>query len=193
MADQFKLGVQEKGYVEDQNNGTYGYPAPQMVQPGFTGQTSQTNLTGGTHANNQRPLNAGATRVVLPPDFLGAWAVQGQRTKVEAMPEFQQAAEGAFAINTSNVWRIGGNPSSGYTMGNDQGVSTTLYVDKVQGGTAFIRYQHPVNNTMAQEAIVMSLLPGGAQFNGLERISIVKQGLPEPRAKVTYQLIGHRQ
>ncbi|MGH9554162.1 MAG: hypothetical protein ACRD3W_32590, partial [Terriglobales bacterium] len=63
----------------------------------------------------------------------------------------------------------------------------------VEGGTAFIRYQHPISKTMAQEAIVMSLVPGGIQFNGLERISIVKEGMAQPRAKVTYQLMGSRQ
>ncbi len=36
----------------------------------------------------------------------------------------------------------------------------------------------------------MSLVPGGAQFNGLERVSISKQG--QVRAKVTYQLVGRR-
>lgn len=118
--------------------------------------------------------------------------MQGERTKVEALPEFQAGAEQAFQMRTSNVWNIGGNPSAGYSMSNDAGVNTALVVDKVEGNTAFIRYQHPVGNTMAQEAIVMSLVPGGAQFNGLERVSIVKQGMPQPRAKVTYRLVGRR-
>ncbi|HMP51824.1 MAG TPA: hypothetical protein PKD05_09740, partial [Candidatus Melainabacteria bacterium] len=66
-----------------------------------------------------------------------------------------------------------------------------LFVNKVQGNTAFIRYGHPIKNTMAQEAIVMELSPDGKRFKGLERITIVKQGEP-PRAKVTYQLVGQR-
>jgi hypothetical protein len=69
-------------------------------------------------------------------------------------------------------------------------MSTPIFVDKVQGGTAFIRYQHPIKNTMAQEAIVLSLDQNGAVFNGLERISINKEG--QTRAKVTYQLNGSR-
>ncbi len=101
----------------------------------------------------RRPMiNAGVQqRVVLPASFLGAWNVQGQRTKVEALPEFQAGAEAVFAPNTSNVWNIGGDPNSGYSMSNDQGVSTQLVVDKVEGNTAFIRYQHPIKNTVAGE------------------------------------------
>jgi beta-glucanase (GH16 family) len=121
---------------------------------------------------------------------MGSWRVQGQRSKVEAMPEFQAGAEQAFSLNTNNTWNIGGQPGS-YSMSNGE-MSTPLWVDKVEGGTAFIRYQHQVGKTMAQEAIVLSLIPGGAQFNGLERISIVKEGMAQPRAKVTYQLNGSR-
>ena len=95
-------------------------------------------------------------------------------------------------MNTNNTWEISGDPNSGYMMGSNTGVKTPIIVDKVQGNTAFIRYQHPVGKTMAQEAIVMSLLPGGMQFNGLERITIVKENEP-PRCRVTYQLVGQRQ
>jgi hypothetical protein len=128
-------------------------------------------------------------QVVLPQGFMGSWKVQGQRSKVEALPEFQSTAESAFQLNTNNTWNINGQPGS-YSMNNGE-MNTPLWVDKVEGGTAFIRYQHPVGKTMAQEAIVLSLVPGGVQFNGLERISIVKEGSP-PRAKVTYQLAGSR-
>lgn len=139
----------------------------------------------------QRPLQMTVQRqVVLPQGFMGAWRVQGQRRNVEAMPEFQAGAEQAFSLNTNNTWNINGQPGS-YSMSNGE-MSTPLWVDKVEGGTAFIRYQHPVGKTMAQEAIVLSLVPGGAQFNGLERISIMKEGIPQPRAKVTYQLSGMR-
>ncbi|MBS1953062.1 MAG: hypothetical protein JST89_02690 [Cyanobacteria bacterium SZAS-4] len=134
----------------------------------------------------QPPIQGGV--VALPQGFMGAWRVQGQRQKVEAMPEFQAGAEQAFSLNTNNTWNINGQPGS-YSMSNGD-MSTPLWVDKVEGGTAFIRYQHPVGKTMAQEAIVLSLVPGGALFNGLERISIVKEGTQ--RAKVTYQLNGAR-
>jgi hypothetical protein len=172
------------------------YPVPQMVP-----QTPQSapvihrppvNLGAQQNQQNQRPVQMQAQQQqTLPKGFLGRWNVQGQRTKVEAItPEFQQGAEASFAMNTSNVWNINGNPGS-YTMSNGQ-MSTQIWVDKVEGGTAFIRYQHQVKNTMAQEAIVMSLTANGLQFNGLERISIVKEGLPQPRAKVTYSLMGSR-
>jgi hypothetical protein len=198
-AEPYKLGVEEKNYIE--GNGYPSYPAPQMVpnpqQPMRAG-VNNNSLQGGASnfappARTRPPLTATVQRVVLPPAFLGAWLVQGERTKVEAMPEFQQGAEKAFALNNSQVWNISGSPSGGYSLGSNTGVETALIVDKVQGTTAFIRYRHPVGNTMAQEAIVMKLLPGGAQFQGLERISIVKQDLPQPRAKVTYQLMGQRQ
>src|SRR5262249_8202334 len=58
--------------------------------------------------------------------------------------------------------------------------------------TAFIRYQFQVKATMAQEAVVLQLAPGGAQFQGLERIMIVRSNQP-PRAKITYQLSGSKQ
>ncbi|RTL44740.1 MAG: hypothetical protein EKK48_05680 [Candidatus Melainabacteria bacterium] len=180
--------------------GDYSYPAPTMVQPQVMRPQAPVK------APPSRPLNATIQQsqpvqrppiqatvqkqVVLPQGFMGSWRVQGQRSKVEAMPEFQAGAEQAFSLNTNNTWNIGGQPGS-YSMSNGE-MSTPLWVDKVEGGTAFIRYQHPVGKTMAQEAIVLSLLPGGTQFNGLERISIVKEGMAQPRAKVTYQLSGAR-
>ncbi|HMY55331.1 MAG TPA: hypothetical protein PK671_20380, partial [Candidatus Obscuribacter sp.] len=80
-----------------------------------------------------------------------------------------------------------------YTLKTDQGVTTSLNIYKVAGNQAFIRYQHPISKTMAQEAVVLELQNGGMSFQGLERISIVKEGEPQPRAKVTYQLYGQRQ
>jgi len=196
----FKLGVEQKNYLpgEQQN---YEYPAAQTVMPNQPIRgTAIHSVPRATPPPvqpprpKQAPLTGGVqTSVSLPPAFLGVWNVQGQRQKVEAMPEFQEGAERAFAMSNSQIWTINGNPETGYSLGSNTGVETPLIVDKVQGTTAFIRYQHPVGNTIAQEAVVMSLVQGGAQFNGLERISIVKQGLPTPRAKVTYQLVGHRQ
>lgn len=191
-AEPFKLGVEEKGYIQDPLNGSASYPAPHMIQQTPAAGAYRPPITGGVQ--QRPPIQAGVQqRVVLPPNFLGVWNVSGQRNKVEAAnPEFQQQAEGAFQNATSNIWEISGNPNSGYQMGSNSGVKTPLVVDKVQGNTAFIRYQHPVGKTTAQEAIVMELGPGGAQFNGLERITIVKPNEP-PRCRVTYQLVGHRQ
>lgn len=129
---------------------------------------------------------------VLPPQFLGRWQVLGSRSNVEAQPQYQAGMDSIFAGSTSNMWNIQGSPEQGYMLSTDSGVSTPLMV-QTQGNTAILRYQHPIRNTMAQEALVMQLGPNGAQFDGLERISIVKQGEPAPRAKVTYKLIGHRQ
>lgn len=202
-ADPFKLGAEQKQFNESGSYPAYPqYPTPQAMpapRPPMNGNIREDvrprpPINAGIQQDNppprRPPIQLQAERVVLPASFLGSWNVQGQRTKVEALPEFQAGAEAGFATNTSNVWNIGGDPNSGYSMSNDQGVSTQLVVDKVEGNTAFIRYQHPIKNTVAGEAIVMSLVPGGAQFNGLERISITKQG--QVRAKVTYQLVGRR-
>lgn len=199
-ADPFKLGVEQKGFIQDplQGGANYNYPAPHMIQQ-MPSAGTRPPMQGGVQQRpappQQRPPQQAniQQKVVLPANFLGLWNVSGQRSKVEAAsPEFQQQAEGAFQSNTGNTWEISGDPNSGYMMGSNTGVKTPIVVDKVQGNTAFIRYQHPVGKTMAQEAIVMSLLPGGAQFNGLERITIVKENEP-PRCRVTYQLVGRRQ
>jgi hypothetical protein len=194
LADPLKGGVEEQGF-----NGMYqqGYPAPAMV-PTLNGGANSNAMMGRSDVLPQyqsRPPLMGTTSqsVALPPVFMGAWNVQGQRIKVVAMPEFQAGAERAFAGSTSNIWQISGNPQMGYSMSSNTGIQTALVVDKVENGTAYMRYQHPIGNTTAQEAIVMTLSNGGVQFNGLERVSIVKQGLPQPRAQVTYQLVGHRQ
>ena len=194
LADPLKGGIQEQGYNMQYQQ---GYPSPSMVGT-MNGIASSNAMMGRTDVLPQvqsRPPLMGTTSqsVALPAVFMGAWNVEGQRIKVVAMPEFQEGAERAFAGNTSNVWQISGNPQSGYAMSSNTGIQTSLVVDKVENNTAYMRYQHPVGNTTAQEAIVMTLTAGGAQFNGLERVSIVKQGLPQPRAQVTYQLIGHRQ
>ncbi len=198
----YKLGVQEN--IQGMPNANSAYPAPQMILTPGAAATQRTpspkppstfsgNASQFTNRVNQETFSSGVTAVALPPPFLGVWQVHGQRTAVQALPEFQASAEQAFTPNNDQIWNISGNQAAGYTLGSNTGISTALIVDKIQGNTAFVRYQHPVGKTMAQEAIVMSLLPGGRQFEGLERISIVKEGLPQPRAKVTYQLNGTRQ
>lgn len=196
FADPLQGGIQEQGYLQTPTPGTT-YPSPQMTGP------MQGQVSGGMPLNRQIDMmprhqgptpsfRAGAAHVALPPPFLGAWAVQGQRSQINAKPEFQAAADQAFAGATNNTWQINGNPQTGYSMASNTGIQTQLIVDKVENNTAYMRYQHPIGNTTAQEEIVMTLLPGGMQFRGLERISIVKQGGP-PRATVTYQLYGQRQ
>lgn len=203
MADPLQGGIETKQMVQPGGvgPGDYSYPTftpPQKpVKAPPPPHTKPLNATIRESVPIQRPpmqmqvqqrapIQGGV--VALPQGFMGSWRVQGQRQKVEAMPEFQAGAEQAFSLNTNNTWNINGQPGS-YSMSNGD-MSTPLWVDKVEGGTAFIRYQHPVGKTMAQEAIVLSLVPGGVQFNGLERISIVKEGAQ--RAKVTYQLNGAR-
>ena len=199
----YKLGVQEN--VQGQPS-TYSYPPPQMIPVPATTVPPAARLApkpapmpipryNGQASSNNTPeaFSVGVSKVALPPPFLGSWQVHGQRTKVDAMPEFQAAAGRSFSLTNDQIWNISGNQASGYTLSSNTGISTALIVDKVEGSTAFVRYQHPVGNTMAQEAIVMRLAASGMQFDGLERISIVKQGLPQPRAQVTYSLAGIRQ
>ncbi|MDX2107385.1 MAG: hypothetical protein SFY67_13375 [Candidatus Melainabacteria bacterium] len=142
-------------------------------------------------------FNLGVTKSVpLPPSFLGKWAVQGNKTDFQAIQAKYQAANEAFAPQTQNTWIIMGNPQQGYAFSNDLGVKSPLIVDKVEGSRAFIKYQHQMKNTIAQEAIVLEVSPDGSQFNGMQRITIVKPGQgPDtgPRAKVTYQLNGFKQ
>jgi hypothetical protein len=197
FADPIKGGVDMTEHGTLNSGSEYSsYPAPTMVpqQPTMAPQQIRRPINGNIQQQQQRPpqrpIQAQVQQQVLPQGFLGRWSVNGQRQKVEAMPEFQAGAEQAFSMNTNNTWSINGNPGN-YTMSNGE-MSTQIWVDKVEGGTAFIRYQHQVKNTMAQEAIVMSLTANGASFNGLERISIVKEGLAQPRAKVTYALAGRR-
>lgn len=201
----FKLGVEEQHKLEEQGYPAYPeYPAPQMIQP-RTAPVSKPPKQKPLRAAVQQsappqqrpPIQASAQASpppgVLPQVFLGTWQVLGQRSNVEALPQYQQGIGNIFSANNQQVWSISGNPGQGYVMSSNTGAQTQIYVDKVQGNTAFIRYQHPINKTMAQEAIVMQLSPDGRNFQGMERISIVKQGEPGPRAKVTYQLMGQRQ
>ncbi len=159
-------------------------------KPAYDANASNNTFQG--NANMQPPLQ-GNVSVTLPPQFLGSWTVQSQRTKVEAMPEFQAAAQNAFAVKPPTaIWNITGNQNSGYQFASNTGINCPIIVDKATQTTAYIRYQHPINNTVAQEAVVLNLSATGNQFEGLERVSIIKQGISEPRAKVTYQLFGQR-
>lgn len=194
-ADPFQLGVEQQQFMDSNPgsfSGSYGYPAPQAVP------TTPRLNAGATRQQPQQPrqtptIQAGVQKqAVLPKGFMGAWRVMGNRTTVDAQPQYQNGIGQIFQQRTQNVWNIGGNAGN-YTLSTDQGVTTQLYVQKVVGNQAFIRYQHPISKTMAQEAIVLQLGDGGMTFEGLERISIVKEGEPQPRAKVTYQLMGQRQ
>lgn len=194
-AEPFKLGVEQKNVLPGQNpyQGEAQYPMPQAVEPMQGGVQEQAPMRGGVQARPARPIQAGVQRSIpLPKPFLGNWLVTGRRKGFEALPQYQAAIPQIFSSNTRNIWTITGNPNSGYAFANKEGARSPLYVNKVQGNTAFIRYGHPIKNTMAQEAIVMELSPDGRQFKGLERITIVKKGEP-PRAKVTYEIIGVRQ
>lgn len=202
----FELGVEQRDYVQGQQ------PVQQYGKPVMIGVPKQAPPPPKKVAPPPKKLNVGIqqeqrppqppprqqmvqqvpTQGVLPPQFLGRWQVLGNRSNVEAQPQYQAGMDGIFSMTTANVWNIQGSPEQGYMLSTDTGVSTPLMVEAT-GNTAILRYQHPIRNTMAQEALVMQLGPGGAQFDGLERISIVKQGEPQPRAKVTYKLVGHRQ
>ncbi len=200
----FELGAETRQMIEPPPSAPGypeypAYPAPQMVQqqPKQAPQQQRKPMQASVQqtARPQQPMQLQAQVEkpgVLPPAFLGAWQVMGLRSAVEAQPAYQAGIGNIFTGQNAQIWNIQGNPGSGYVLSSDTGAQTQLYIDKVAGNTAFIRYQHPIRNTMAQEAIVMQLSADGRAFQGLERISIVKQGEPQPRAKVTYQLTGRR-
>ena len=207
----FELGVEQRDFIPGQQQvQQYGKPmmigVPKSAPPPPKKVAPPPKKINAGIQENQRPMQPPPQRMqqpqqmmtqapqegVLPPQFLGRWQVLGNRSAVEAQPQYQAGMDNIFSMTTSNVWNIQGSPEQGYMLSTDTGVSTPLMV-QTQGNTAILRYQHPIRNTMAQEALVMQLGPNGAQFDGLERISIVKQGEPQPRAKVTYKLVGHRQ
>jgi len=212
QADQpFQLGVEQRGQGQQtlMPVDSSGYRAP-VATPVYQAPPSRPlHANANANANNngmrlnagaqqqppqQRPvMQAGVQRVALPPAFMGSWLVQGQRTKVQAInAEFQANAEAGFAMTTRNVWNINGSPQGGYTMSNDQGVSTALQIQKMMGpNKAVVAYQHQMGKAMAQEMILMELQNGGASFTGIERITIVKEGTK--RANVSYALSGQRQ
>jgi hypothetical protein len=204
-AKPFQLGIEQKDFLAPPPPPVQNYPKPMMQQtPAYgsgqpmQGNVQQQGLNGGVQqgppGNMQmmNPQSAVPQPGYLPPQFLGRWLVNGTRSKVEALPQYQGGMDSIFSMQTQNIWTIQGSQQQGYTLGSDQGVQTSLMV-QTTGDTAVLRYQHPIHNTMAQEAVVMQLMPGGATFSGLERISIVKQGEPGPRAKVEYNLVGRRQ
>lgn len=213
MSEPLKGGVSETGTIQapPSDYGSYGYPAPQMVQPAqpLQGQVDQQQrppqrklkLQGqardqGPPPQQRPPIQLQAQQTaVLPPQFLGNWLVLGQRTKVVgSTAQYEMGAAKSFATQTRDIWQIQGNPQMGYQMGNNTtGVGTQLVVEKADGQTAFMRYEHGVDNTVVREAIVMQLMNGGTQFTGLIRMSVIKPGIPQPRATVTYQLQGQRQ
>lgn len=197
-ADPLQGGIEAQKFIENANSNDYSYPAPTMMQPSpdsvRPARVQKAAIQQQQRPPQQRPIQAQVQQSVeLPKGFMGAWVVQGQRSKMQALPQFQSSIGQFFLPNTRNIWNISGNPRAGYTLTTDQGVSTKLNIHKVAGNTAFILYQHPTFNTMAKEAIVMELQNGGASFSGLERITIVKQETKEERATVTYQLVGQRQ
>jgi hypothetical protein len=142
----------------------------------------------------QRPMQAAVQASppgVLPTQFMGNWMVIGQRQNIQARPEYQNGIENIFTGSNSQTWNIVGGPG-GYSMSSTTGVQS-VQVGQCNQQTAFLRYQHPVGNTTAQEAIVMQLSPDGQTFQGMQRITIKKPGEGSPRAQVTYQLMGRRQ
>jgi len=197
-ADPLVGGVEAQKFIENSNSNDYSYPAPTMIQPSPDSvrppRVQKAAVQQIQRPPQQKPMQAQVQQSVeLPKGFMGAWLVQGQRTNMQALPQYQGSMGQFFQTGTRNVWNISGNPRAGYTLTTDQGVSTKLNIHKVAGNTAFILYQHPISKTMAKEAIVMELQNGGASFSGLERITIVKPDINEERAKVTYQLVGQRQ
>jgi hypothetical protein len=172
-ADPLQGGIEAQKFIENSNSNDYSYPAPTMMQPTpdsvRPARVQKAAIQQQNRPPQQRPIQAQVQQSVeLPKGFMGAWVVQGQRSNMQALPQYQGSMGQFFQTGTRNVWNMAGN-------------------------TAFILYQHPISKTMAKEAIVMELQNGGASFSGLERITIIKPETKEERAKVTYQLVGQRQ
>ncbi len=204
-----KGGVKDGAYISAPAVQPYG--TPQYAKPQFVGppkiqkaaiQTSVTKPKPPLPKPTPKPIVKPVVRPapvrmapkedVLPPQFLGRWSVSGQRSSMEGQPQYQSALGGIFAATTSNTWNVTGDPDQGYLLTTDSGVSTPLSVHMENAQTAVLQYKHPINKTLALEAVVLQLNPGGTSFSGLERISIVKPGEPAPRAKVTYKLFGRK-
>ncbi len=211
----FQLGVQQS--VQGAPASYPAYPVPTMIPtPPRVAPIQKPPkkklqpLNVGLQQNSQpsRPLNAGlqqqniqpppmraavqnAPPGVLPQQFMGNWLVLGSRTKVDARPEYQSGVGNIFTSSNSQSWNIVGAPG-GYSMSSTTGVQS-VQVGNCNTTTAFLRYAHPVGNTVAEEAIVMQISADGQSFQGMQRITIKKQGEPGPRAQVTYSLMGRRQ
>lgn len=187
--------------------GAQAYPMPKMIgQPVKTAPVTpppkkppkklQATVQQQAPPPQQRPpiqasAQASPPPGVLPTQFMGNWLVIGQRQQIQARPEYQNGIDSIFTSSNSQTWNIVGQPNA-YSMSSSTGVQS-VQVGQCNNTTAFLRYQHPIKNTVAQEAIVMQLAPDGMTFQGMQRITIKKQGEPTPRAQVTYQLMGRRQ
>jgi hypothetical protein len=181
------------------------YPTPHMVQqpahvapkppaqhhPPMKAAVQQTAAPPPMQASAAVDTRPAPPPGVLPQSIMGRWLVLGSRGNVQARPEFQSGIDNIFTMSNSQTWEIGGQPGA-YSMNSSSGVSQ-VQVGQCTATTAYIRYQHQIKNTMAQEAIVMQVSPDGRSFQGMQRISIVKPGEGQPRAVVTYQLMGQRQ
>src|SRR5262249_27744159 len=88
----FKLGVEEKAYLESAPMSGYANypssPAPKMVpqqpRPAANPPPRPPMQTGVAATAPRPPIQATIQKVTLPPAFLGVWNVSGQRVKVEA-------------------------------------------------------------------------------------------------------------
>lgn len=212
----FKLGVETNQQLNPEGGFGSSYPVPHMVpQTATVAPTKpkkEKKLKATVEHNAEpvaqprRPIQAAIQTAapiqagiqqnapppgVLPQQFLGRWQVMGSRSNVQARPEYQSGIENIFTATNSQTWNIVGG-GGGYSMSSDSGVSA-VQVGNCTASIAYIRYAHPIKNTVAQEAIVLQLSADGRSFQGKQRISIVKQGEGAPRAQVTYNLMGYRQ
>lgn len=197
-AEPFKLGVEQKNVIPGQNLKEQ-YPMPVALPDPY--QTGGVQKQAPMRARIQKkappkrkPIKARIGKSVpLPPGLMGRWLVRGKLQEAQgSKPQYREALRRIFRPNTQNVWTLSGNPQKGYYFSNAKGAKSALFVNKVQGNTAFIRYGHPIGKCVAQEAVVMQLSPNGMEFKGLERVTIVKKG-EQWRFKAKYQLVGVRQ
>jgi hypothetical protein len=151
-ADPLQGGIEAQKFIENANSNDYSYPAPTMMQPSpdsvRPARVQKAAIQQQQRPPQQRPIQAQVQQSVeLPKGFMGAWVVQGQRSNMQALPQFQgsigSVLPSKLAPATSGISLAIHAP--GYTLTTDQGVSTKLNIHKVAGNTAFILYQHPTS------------------------------------------------
>jgi hypothetical protein len=128
--------------------------------------------------------------VELPSMFLKTWYIKCTKQKFDVQPQFEADCKGLPYLGGDTVWTITPDQNSNqYKIFSDADYSVELWVDKVQGQTAFLRFKQVIDAFLIQEAVVMTVSTDGRQFNGLRRLTVCK-GNSVPMAKAHYQLSG---
>lgn len=128
--------------------------------------------------------------VELPSIFLKTWHIKCTKQKFDVQPQFEADCKGLPDLGGDTEWTITRDQKSNqYKIFSDADYSVELWVDKVQGQTAFFRFKHLIDAFMIQEAVVMNVSSDGRQFNGLRRLTVCKENSVR-MAQAHYQLSG---